>query len=377
MLNRSQLLHQLEQFSSELFIDYSHEYESANTLWKIVAQDPLFIHKIRSSSSSIPVPSWQGKLDEVIAISSPTSSYRVFSIDGSQIYPDKHQGTHCFLINIGLIELLYGGDITRKPFICSSKPHLFLEEQDDESLPLTVDLVNCRRQEYELRAALECAQMITQQKYPETALILFDGSLIFWHLDSYDVQLKQKFLSYYLLLLHQLYEQQVLMASYISLPKSKEWVQLLRLAINEQLVPSYDAPLSLDHVVDSSIAYSFLTAYTRSIVFKNNSSISKYYPDHLHPHFFYMHVGDEIGRVEIPAWIAEDEDKVNQVASLILDQSIKGRGYPVALAEAHEQAVIKGPDRDFFYHLIYKFGFERKKQFRLSQKSIKKRGIGI
>ncbi len=68
---------------------------------------------------------------------------------------------------------------------------------------------------------------------------------------------------------------------------------------------------------------------------------------------------------------------VNNIASMIIDQCAKGRGYPVALAEAHEQAVVKGPDREFFYQLLHKFGFEQKQRFNLSQKVIKKRGIGI
>jgi len=101
------------------------------------------------------------------------------------------------------------------------------------------------------------------------------------------------------------------------------------------------------------------------------------YPDALHPHFFYLHVGDEIGRVEIPGWIAADEILVNHVASLILDQSIKGAGYPVALAEAHEQAVVKGPDRDFFYHALYKEGMVHDRALSPSGKVLRKRRIGI
>ncbi len=53
--------------------------------------------------------------------------------------------------------------------------------------------------------------------------------------------------------------------------------------------------------------HSFLQPNTRSIVFKNHATVSEQYPDAVHPHFFYLHVGHEIGRVEIPAWIAQDE----------------------------------------------------------------------
>ena len=88
-------------------------------------------------------------------------------------------------------------------------------------------------------------------------------------------------------------------------------------------------------------------------------------------------MGNEIGRVEIPAWVAWDEQLVDVVAQTMIDQCIKGHGYPVVLAEAHEQAVVKGPDRDFFYHLLHKIGMERHVRPVLSQKVIKKRGIGI
>jgi hypothetical protein len=63
---------------------------------------------------------------------------------------------------------------------------------------------------------------------------------------------------------------------------------------------------------------------------------------------------------------------VNFVASLVLDQCMKGLGYPIALAEAHEQAVVKGPDRDFFYHLIQKMSIEYNKQTFTSLKNQRK-----
>ena len=90
-----------------------------------------------------------------------------------------------------------------------------------------------------------------------------------------------------------------------------------------------------------------------------------------------MQVGTEVGRVEIPAWIAQDEKLVDQVAASILDQCHKGYGYPIGLAEAHEQAVIKGPDREFFYHLLQKMSTDRKRYIELSPKEMKKRGMGI
>jgi hypothetical protein len=55
----------------------------------------------------------------------------------------------------------------------------------------------------------------------------------------------------------------------------------------------------------------------------------------------------------------------------------KGYGYPVVVAEAHEQAVVKGADREFFYHLITKFGIEQRRRTVTSQKSSKKRVVAV
>ncbi len=38
--------------------------------------------------------------------------------------------------------------------------------------------------------------------------------------------------------------------------------------------------------------------------------------------------------------------------ALILDQCHRGQGYPVVLSEAHEQAVVSGADREFFWEMV-------------------------
>jgi len=40
------------------------------------------------------------------------------------------------------------------------------------------------------------------------------------------------------------------------------------------------------------------------------------------------------------------------VHSLVLDQCQRGQGYPVALSEAHEKAVVTGADRENFWQLV-------------------------
>jgi len=378
MLDRSKVLRELQEISDKLFLDNSRNYEQARQIWESIAADVTFIHKVQGMQTQAPflVPTWQDKLDAITHLPQSIEKYRVLAVDGSQIYPDRHQGTACYLINIGSVVLSYG--MNGKPVILDSKPSVYIGA-DDELFDVSAELVNCRRQELEFTHGLALSKTLQQEAQEQQApfLFLFDGSLIFWHLESKEMNLKDIFLSRYLASLHQLYQTKTLTAGYISLPKNKELVNLLRLQLCDFNVANVDEHKEVDCLVDTIVAHFYLEPYSRSTVFKSHANICQLYPDYLRTHFFYLHVGTEIGRVEIPAWIAQDESQINLIASIIIDQSIKGRGYPVAIAESHEQAVVKGPDREFFYQLICKIGFQMNQRLTMSQKSIKKRGIGI
>ncbi|PKB82582.1 MAG: nuclease, partial [SAR202 cluster bacterium Io17-Chloro-G9] len=69
-------------------------------------------------------------------------------------------------------------------------------------------------------------------------------------------------------------------------------------------------------------------------------------------YFYYLNVGQEIARVEVPQWVALDEGLLTLGHTLILDQCQRGQGYPVAISEAHEQAVVDGRDRQLFKDLL-------------------------
>ncbi len=60
---------------------------------------------------------------------------------------------------------------------------------------------------------------------------------------------------------------------------------------------------------------------------------------------------DEVARVEFPRWV-EEGGLLDLLHALILDQCRRGQGYPVALSESHEQAVLTGSDREQFRHLV-------------------------
>jgi len=57
----------------------------------------------------------------------------------------------------------------------------------------------------------------------------------------------------------------------------------------------------------------------------------------------------------------------------LLAQAAKGHGYPIALQEAHEQAVVSGADRDYFAQLVEEMLVSEGLPTTISRKSRSKR----
>jgi GNAT superfamily N-acetyltransferase len=90
----------------------------------------------------------------------------------------------------------------------------------------------------------------------------------------------------------------------------------------------------------------------RSAVFASSWRTStKDYREHS-VHFFYLNVGSEVARVEVPEWVATNPASLDLVQTVIVDQCRRGQGYPRVLIEAHEKAVITAGDRRLFTTLV-------------------------
>jgi hypothetical protein len=95
-----------------------------------------------------------------------------------------------------------------------------------------------------------------------------------------------------------------------------------------------------------------LAAGERSAVFRPaGAGLAGLAADHA-LRFFYLRAGDDLARVELPNWLAADGELLGTLHAALLEQATLGGGYPLALCEAHEQAVVRGPDRAAFYELV-------------------------
>jgi hypothetical protein len=372
VLDRSKVAHELARMLDTIFVDVQPQYELAFKVWQQLAGDELFKLKVRTSTVPLHVPTWHESLTQVHAIASIPSTYTVIGIDGSQVYPDRHQGLSCFLINTGTVVVSYGGT-SKVPVIMRSEPRVFGGDQLE--CALSIDLVNALRQQFEFEGGIAAQQLLDDAVRP--ALVLLDGSLIFWHLETKDKELKNTFLARYETLLEEYKRLRIPMASYISAPKSRELSNLVRLKLANCDSAQVDAYKVIEKVHDAGLCRYFLAPGERTIVFGHQATLQSNHLSGTTTHFFYLHTGTEIGRVEIPSWIATDQQMVNSIAATIFDQCIKGHGYPIVLAEAHEQAVVKGQDRDFFFHLLSKKAFDYNYRCGMSTKAIRKRSATV
>ncbi|MBN1176959.1 MAG: DNA double-strand break repair nuclease NurA [Dehalococcoidales bacterium] len=296
------------------------------------------------------------------------ADFTVMGSDGSHIDVDRHHSTRCYLINIGSVVLTYG---SRPDASLSSTPRLY---SDDKDLVITPP-GGGREQPVEgtvlgiKRSVDECgrlAELAAGLPAGSRCLALLDGTLILWGLEGYpefvtDVLLNNGLLKYFDAMRKLNVESNIALASYISFPRSTDVVNVLRVAVCPNDIPDCDRDCppgkerdceAVAGVRDRDIFINLLENGERSALFISPSKIVKErYGEH-RVYFFYVRVGDEIARIEIPQWVAQSESLLDLTQALVLDQCRRGHGYPVVLSESHEQAVVTGADRENFWELV-------------------------
>jgi GNAT superfamily N-acetyltransferase len=295
--------------------------------------------------------------------------FTVIATDGSHIDVDRHRSTRCYLINIGSVMLRYGAS---PDAVLDSHPHLYA---DDEELVITPPGVKGREQPIEgnllgiKRSVDECrrlAELAAGLPPGSSSLALLDGTLILWGLEAYpefvtEELLDRGFLGYLEEMRKLNKDRQLAPASYISFPRSTDVVNTLRVALcpheivdTDRYCPTCETREcdAVAGVRDRELFADLLSPGERSALFISRSSVvEKRYGGH-RIYFFYLRVDDEVARVEIPRWVALDDARLNLAHTLVLDQCQRGQGYPVALSEAHEKAVVTAADRENFWELV-------------------------
>ena len=317
----------------------------------------------------------------------------VAAVDGSHIDVDRHLPARCCLVNIGSCVLTYG---SAPDAVLSSYPTLYASDDEltirsrsgayqEQSIQGSV--LSALRAVEELRALVNVARELPAEL---PTLALLDGTLMMYLGRGAQLFVIEELVERGLVrALDQLRDlaanRQLAVASYISLPASSEFTSALRVRACPYEVsdcrrhcgdiPSGSRPCDevAEGLLDRNIFSAVLDPGQRSAVFRtSNSLVQEHYGGH-GVSFFYLNVGEEMGRVEVPSWVAEDEALLGLTHSLALDQCRRGPGYPIALMESHEQAVITMSDRRYFADLVEASLQDRRMPVFTSEKNRSKR----
>jgi NurA domain len=327
-------------------------------------------------------------LNTRIDIPVPPKVHTVIATDGSQIAPNHHEIAYCYLLNIGRVVLHYGQN---KHPLLDSLPEVFYRSEDlYESRKWgirTEEWMGYRRTASEavVLAELSCAVARGEnlnskiKKNPELStenlplfaepsltsrvptLAMVDGSLIYWFLEQLPLEARETILPPILAAWEQMQAAKVPLMGYLSASRNVEATNFLRFAACTHPHPDCMSFCSdqngkvpckvFDPLRDSTLWSTQLKPGQRGPLWQSNARILELYQGQ-QIYFCYVHVGTEVARIEIPSWVVEDTELFNEALGLTLAQVQKGYGYPVAIAEAHNQAVVRGGDRTRFFSLL-------------------------
>ena len=367
---------QLDQVAQNLGSAYSDRQSRLASLLQ-QAGSVTVEQAIQQTQSAQQRPFMAAQVEDTLIASyapaAPPRDWSVVSVDGSHIDVDRHLPVPCYLVNLGGCVLTYGSHpdsrFFSQPTLGADQADLYLEDPEtvNREEAITGPLLGLIRTVRELRRLVE----VVQECPPELpVLALVDGTLVLWGLSGqgYRPFVRRALLQDGLLAaLEELrlmaQRRPITLAAYVSLPRTTEVTNAVRSCLCPHDIAycqshcshrrSTEGPCDLANgFLDRELFQGILRDGERSPIYRTNpQAAQEYYGEH-QVYFYYLQSGEEIARVEVPRWVAQDEKLLSLGHSLIVEQCCKGSGYPVAISEAHEQAVINGVDRHLFKELV-------------------------
>ncbi|MDI6604848.1 MAG: DNA double-strand break repair nuclease NurA [Thermoanaerobacteraceae bacterium] len=384
MLNRSKLMPMIYELvnNDKNFLNNIKKYlhNAFEEYKKIQGNEEELIKKIKDSNTSwltaIPIENFSS----IKPLPSIPVNYSVVAVDGSQIMPDHHEIRICYLINIGYVILSYGQNSYA---IMNSIPTLFYKEEElykdinGYKTFITQKDLSFKRTIMEYDKVFECIS----EPDKDISMAFIDGTLIEWMVQGDENE--SIIISSILKTFDKAKELNIPLVGYLSSPKSNDFINMLRVCICPSKVVNCNTcrylksgnnlPCNkISKINDSDLFSIILKDGERSPMFLSTSHILERYGEHKIA-FFYMNTGSEISRIEIPFWVTEKSELVDFIHAVCYDQAKKGKGYPISLQEAHEQAVVSGSDREMFYNMLSNICVKNGIKMSRSYKSQRKR----
>jgi hypothetical protein len=274
----------------------------------------------------------------------------IIATDGSQIVPDRHAAFLYYLINIGVFVYNHGQANTPQPFTVPDI-HYLEEGQFEEEFMIGSGQVSIKRDLAEI-GTLAKTTWLEKETVEFPLLSILDQRLLYWPIGSTGAA-AQATVEKWCEKMTDIRRCGALLAGYIDRPGKSSVVTLLQ---SLTAGPDFNWKTlgkagSNQGITDTYLFSRLLTPGQRSCLFLDVSPANDRFAT-IDPHnqvcFFYLNpgsVGQAIARIDIPLWVAEQPDAVDQVHALIYDQCQILGDYPYVLARADEMAVVGKRDQ--------------------------------
>ena len=272
----------------------------------------------------------RGSLCKAVAPPAPPIRFCVAGGDASSIAPDRHSSVRYYVINVGYALLTYG---TQSAAELAASSHLCFEDQDlyvfpeKRDVPVEGTLLGARMEVESLRVLQQSLRQVSNP-----AVALRDGPLILWTLQNETEDTQRALLRGLFDAMSWFRQHDVPLAGYVSYTGARDVANSLRVWICQGRPNDCERCENSEHELCWALAtihdrdlYSFLKEGERTDLFGSSSQILEIYGEH-RADFFYMNVGGEIARVEVPQWVGTDRKLLNLLHAAIHD-------FPVALAQ--------------------------------------------
>jgi hypothetical protein len=304
-----------------------------------------------------------GPLDERIPPPERPLAYTAMASDGSEIDPDRHGGSGDFyLINVGRVRIPYGQperevELRSVSSLGYTDEDLFIVDPRDprRQVPMRDRHLDAQRAVEELRALADLAEGEPGLESPAIALV--DGTLLFSVLEERPRDfLRSRFYTDFVNQLERLRRARIPVAAYASRTRGIDLVHLFRAICGSTPlvcgVCNGAHACALRGLNDANLLGRGLARWDRSGLFRVRSNVHDPYYGMHRVYFFLLNTGDEIARIEVPEWVARDQTLLGALHAMLVDQCMKGFGYPAVLARADDRAVISLGDRSVLDTLV-------------------------
>ena len=275
----------------------------------------------------------------------------LLAADGSQINPDRHAAVFYSLINVGAIAMEPGSG--KVPDVFTFSDLRYGEELFTDTGIVGEDLIAMGRDLAERQKLLDLVD-----NYSAPVVALTDGPVEIWGPKDGSTELYRRTLDTHLKVLSQMQDKDVTLAGLVDKPGANLVVRLLEIAeMHIEDLKNIRKSYSLRGVNDRWL-FRNLPPGARSAIFGLQSSSRSHYKGSLALHFFYLNSSSEthanIVRVEIPAWVAQDESKLNMLHAALISQCriLGAKPYPYILHRAHEIAVVTFQEKEHVEQML-------------------------